>query len=85
MMQKYFKIGKDFISKKLEEYDATLNSHVDYVNEQIPSRLREPLSVIQQGHIDIESTVAYDNYFKGYPNHHISHFLLDKFNMMVEA
>lgn len=31
-MKKYFQIGKDYIAKKIQEYDVTANSKVDYVN-----------------------------------------------------
>lgn len=47
--------------------------------------MKEPLSVLQQEEIDIEDSQAYETYYKNYPNHHLSHFLLDKYNTMVEA
>lgn len=80
---KFFQIGKDFISKKLEQFGH--KPVLDYATEQIPGRLRQSLSVLQREEIDIEDAQAYENYFKSYPNHHLSHFLLDKYNMMIEA
>jgi hypothetical protein len=40
---------------------------------------------VLQEEIDIEDAHIYETYFKNYPNHHISHLLLHKFNMQVAA
>jgi hypothetical protein len=58
---------------------------IDYIWEQVPNRLKEPLRVLLEEEIDIEDAQGYEPYFKNYPNHHISHLLLEKFNMLVAA
>lgn len=83
-MKKYFLKGKEFLNKKLEEFEIETNS-MDYVGEQLPNRLKEPLSVLRYNEIDLEDSNEYDSYFKNYPNHHLSHFLLDKYKMLEEA
>lgn len=55
MMKKYFLKGKEFLNKKLEEFDIE-TSNVDYVAEQIPNRLKEPLSTLRKTEIDLEDT-----------------------------
>ena len=84
MFNTYFQLGKDFIKTKLQKFDPAV-TELDYIEDKIPNRLKEPLSVLQQEEIDIEDSQAYETYYKNYPNHHLSHFLLDKYNTMVEA
>lgn len=55
------------------------------MGDQLPNRLKEPLAVLRNEEIDLEDSIQYETYFKNYPNHHLSHFLLDKYQMMVDA
>lgn len=34
---------------------------------------------MRNNEIDLEDNAEYETYFKNYPNHHVSHYLLDKF------
>lgn len=74
-MKKFFLKGKEYLSKKLEELDI-VTENLDLVNEQIPNRLREPLKILQKAEIDLESNEPYEAYFRNYPTHHLSTFLL---------
>lgn len=58
---------------------------MDYVEEQLPNRLKQPLSVLRDNQIDLEDAHEYETYFKNYPNHHLSHFLLDKYKVLEQA
>ena len=46
MMKKYLLKGKEYLSKKLEEFDIETNNF-DYVEEQIPQRLKKPLEALK--------------------------------------
>jgi hypothetical protein len=41
--------------------------------------------VLQSNQIDLEANEAYQTYFKSYPNHHISHYLLEKYSMALDT
>lgn len=34
--------------------------------------------MLRDGEIDLEDSQQYETLFRNYPNHHISHYLLDK-------
>ena len=41
--------------------------------------------MLQNTQIDLESNDKYESYFRSYPNHHISHYLLEKYHMALNA
>lgn len=84
MMEKYLEMGKSYLKDKLAKFEVKVTG-ADYIADQVPKRLQEPLSVLQREEIDIEDAGIYENYYKSYPSHHLSHFLLDKYKLMVEA
>jgi hypothetical protein len=38
-----------------------------------------------QQNIDLEETEKYESYFKMYPTHHLSSFLLEKYKLLIDA
>lgn len=46
-MEKYLSMGRNYLKDKLSKFEPKITGE-DYIADQVPGRLKEPLSVLQR-------------------------------------